>query len=349
MGKLKWYKRDPNAALSGMMELTLEERGAYNTVLDLIYARDNDLPDDDRFIAGWLRVDVRVWKRIKTTLIDRGKLYLRDGLICNTRADVEVLAGLSRCLSVADARRTSQAKSVAVRNKNKELALANDLQKNCTTTTTPTEVKKDSLSESPKKASDSTASHQCEATPEDGNDGRHGSGSEGYRSSKEPARSNTGQSKARVPRGTRCPWISSSSIPGECQEFARQLGLDPQAVGERFTDYWRAAPGSRGVKLDWSATWRNWCRREVERPQAKRTANLHSIVRDAFNADARADYQPPARTQRADQAPGRGSGRNALEVERIPRETCIDACDCGDEGDQGMAGLPRLVAYMGRT
>lgn len=92
MGQIKWYKRDPSAALNGMMELDLQERGAYNTVLDLIYSRDGNLPDDDRFIAGWLRVDVRVWKRIKSTLIDRGKLFIQDGKIRNERADVEVLA-----------------------------------------------------------------------------------------------------------------------------------------------------------------------------------------------------------------------------------------------------------------
>ena len=40
MGVVKWYKRDPNAALTGMASLTLEERGAYNTILDLIYAHD---------------------------------------------------------------------------------------------------------------------------------------------------------------------------------------------------------------------------------------------------------------------------------------------------------------------
>jgi hypothetical protein len=35
---MKWYKRDPNAALTGMASLKLEERGAYNTILHLIYA-----------------------------------------------------------------------------------------------------------------------------------------------------------------------------------------------------------------------------------------------------------------------------------------------------------------------
>ena len=39
MGTLKWYKRDPRAALAGMMKLTLEECGAYNKILDLIYLR----------------------------------------------------------------------------------------------------------------------------------------------------------------------------------------------------------------------------------------------------------------------------------------------------------------------
>ena len=29
-----------------------------------------------------------------------------------------------------------------------------------------------------------------------------------------------------------------------------------------FADHWRAKPGKDGAKLDWRATWRNWCRRE---------------------------------------------------------------------------------------
>src|ERR1700722_5833428 len=31
MGVVKWYKRDPNAALTGMASLTLKERGAYRS------------------------------------------------------------------------------------------------------------------------------------------------------------------------------------------------------------------------------------------------------------------------------------------------------------------------------
>lgn len=38
-------------------------------------------------------------------------------------------------------------------------------------------------------------------------------------------------------------------------------GFNYTAETERFIDYWRAAPGERGVKADWQATWRNWIRR----------------------------------------------------------------------------------------
>ena len=125
MGQIKWYKRDPDAALSGMMELNLEERGAYNTVLDLIYARDGNLPDDDRFIAGWCRVDVRVWRRIKGRLVDSGKLRVVDGKLHNSRADAEVVAALGRVGSASEAGlasgRARSAKSDGEKPKNNNL------------------------------------------------------------------------------------------------------------------------------------------------------------------------------------------------------------------------------------
>jgi hypothetical protein len=44
--------------------------------------------------------------------------------------------------------------------------------------------------------------------------------------------------------------------------FCLGLGLNVQDVAAGFRDYWHAKPGKDGAKLDWSATWRNWCRRE---------------------------------------------------------------------------------------
>jgi uncharacterized protein YdaU (DUF1376 family) len=64
-------------------------------------------------------------------------------------------------------------------------------------------------------------------------------------------------------RGTR---LSEAWRPSaEDVAFASGLGLDPGAVADEFADYWRAVAGGKGVKLDWDATWRNWCRRAQPR------------------------------------------------------------------------------------
>jgi uncharacterized protein YdaU (DUF1376 family) len=91
MGTLKWYKRDPRAALIGMMGLTLEECGAYNKLLDLIYIHDGAVADDANYLCRTLNCTPRTWKRIKTRLLDTGKIYIHNSQIRNERADDEVV------------------------------------------------------------------------------------------------------------------------------------------------------------------------------------------------------------------------------------------------------------------
>lgn len=103
MGDIRWYKRDPRAALVGMAGLTLEECGAYNTILDLIYCNDGAVPNDVRWIAGNLRVDIRVAKRLISKLLHAGKLYVHADTIRNLRADDEVREALERIAAAARA------------------------------------------------------------------------------------------------------------------------------------------------------------------------------------------------------------------------------------------------------
>lgn len=66
-------------------------------------------------------------------------------------------------------------------------------------------------------------------------------------------------------RGTRL--APDWSPPAEHMAFAESLGLrNGKAAAElaKFRDYWVAQPGAKGVKTDWPATWRNWCRRASE-------------------------------------------------------------------------------------
>jgi hypothetical protein len=62
----------------------------------------------------------------------------------------------------------------------------------------------------------------------------------------------------RAKKGTR---LSSDALLSELdREFARGYGFsDSQIDGmwSEFVDYWIAIPGQRGVKLNWSSTWRN--------------------------------------------------------------------------------------------
>lgn len=44
--------------------------------------------------------------------------------------------------------------------------------------------------------------------------------------------------------------------------------LDVLAETPNFIDYWTAAPGARGLKENWDATWRTWMRRQTPRPGA---------------------------------------------------------------------------------
>jgi hypothetical protein len=118
---MKWYKRDCKDALEGMRTLTLEEAGAYNKVIDLIYLKDNRLEDDDRFMTYWLNCDLRVWKRLKQRLVDLGKLAIKDGCIVNGRAQLEIEEALAKALVNAELSRSKGIKSAMVRRKNKHL------------------------------------------------------------------------------------------------------------------------------------------------------------------------------------------------------------------------------------
>lgn len=87
---MHWYKRDPDAALAGMSELTLQERGAYNTILDLLYARDGDLPDDDDVLPRMVGCHGNEWRAVKAKLIARGKIWTVDGKLTAKRVETEL-------------------------------------------------------------------------------------------------------------------------------------------------------------------------------------------------------------------------------------------------------------------
>lgn len=59
---------------------------------------------------------------------------------------------------------------------------------------------------------------------------------------------------------------------------------------ERFRDYWAAQAGTKGVKRDWDATWRNWIRRSATdfQPPQQQMKSRHQQETDAWYARTQA-------------------------------------------------------------
>jgi uncharacterized protein YdaU (DUF1376 family) len=66
--------------------------------------------------------------------------------------------------------------------------------------------------------------------------------------------------KVKTQRGSRLPvdFVLPEDWIGFCQQYRKDL--NPQEVFDGFKDFWISKPGAGGVKLDWTATWRNWVR-----------------------------------------------------------------------------------------
>lgn len=124
---LPWYRRFPDNFIAGTVGLTLEEKGAYSLLLDLMYVRSGPVPDEPRYIAGVCNCSVRKWNAIRQRLLDLGKITIVDGYLTNHRAEEEI--EIARKISREAAENGSKGgnKSAEIRaavRKNKPLAQA---------------------------------------------------------------------------------------------------------------------------------------------------------------------------------------------------------------------------------
>lgn len=98
------------------------------------------------------------------------------------------------------------------------------------------------------------------------------------------SRSQKSESNKRKPsvskKGARLPadWSPSQSNIDD----ALNKGLSDNEVrheAEQFRDFWISKPGAGGCKLDWNATWRNWCGNAVKRrPAAVSRTGQHPMA-----------------------------------------------------------------------
>lgn len=94
-----------------------------------------------------------------------------------------------------------------------------------------------------------------------------------------------------------------STFPGMESEFMSY-------EHEKFMDYWTSVSGSRGTKLDWDATWRNWMKRAVE--------NLRPAERQAMFGQGQAPQpQKPSKQQKSRDLAAQLSAEGAFAGRRL--------------------------------
>jgi len=97
---LKFYTDD---WVAGTRRLNFETKGFYFELLVCMWERKGGLPNDVEWIAGALKCDPRVVRRILPTLLEDGrKIILRDGLLINKRMLRTIAEQKNRSTSAKD-------------------------------------------------------------------------------------------------------------------------------------------------------------------------------------------------------------------------------------------------------
>lgn len=90
MSGVRFIRMYPTDWRSGCIGLTPEEEGVYIRVCAHYWETGVRLTSDDLASASRIMLDVRMWRRIKANLVQKGKLHVADdGTIYNPRAEAE--------------------------------------------------------------------------------------------------------------------------------------------------------------------------------------------------------------------------------------------------------------------
>lgn len=87
---MHFVKFFPGDFLNGTADMSLEMVGAYIRTLCVMYDRMGGFPFDDTKGSVLLRVDRRVYRRVRDQLLADGKLFLDGDTLRNTRVDHEI-------------------------------------------------------------------------------------------------------------------------------------------------------------------------------------------------------------------------------------------------------------------
>ena len=249
-----WYKRYPADFRKGTLELNHLEYAVYSMLVDWMYELGGPIPYDEAVIAHHVRLSPQKWRVVRKRLLDLQKLFIQQGGLFNHRVK-EVLAERSAEALADDPKQPQLPFQVGGQGGGNLGDLNPDLDGKKVIDINERRTQRQSQIQEEREDS------KREAPPD---------------------------SK----RGTRLPadWGLSDDMRAWAQI---NLSANPHVIQttlERFRDYWIAIPGQRGCKLNWDATWRNWCRREgrgrpatLRSPSPRRSWTGRALALDTFD------------------------------------------------------------------
>lgn len=123
-----WYKCYPRDLNEGMIGLTMEERGVYVTLLNLIYAKGGPVDDDPSYFRMVFCCSLKQWNKVRAALILKKKIFAvtvnGEACLMNRRAAAEIAANDEEHRSFSEAGKRGAEKSNARYKENKDLASA---------------------------------------------------------------------------------------------------------------------------------------------------------------------------------------------------------------------------------
>jgi uncharacterized protein YdaU (DUF1376 family) len=93
--------------------------------------------------------------------------------------------------------------------------------------------------------------------------------------------------KATVAKAPKAQRLKLESLPVDWANFCNRErpDLNPKDIWNQFRDYWISVGGSKGARLDWFATWRNWVRNQksvinytIDKPTQRWDATLEGVM-----------------------------------------------------------------------
>jgi hypothetical protein len=228
--KGEFYKMEYEAWDEGTVELSLEQEAAYLRLCHQMYRRGGEIPNSTKLLCSLFRCHHRKAMALLRALIEAGKIVVTErGTLANQKV-----------AKVLDNRAiTSNRLSITGRKGGERSGIAR--RKPLNGHDTP-----EAFASTPRSRGEEIREEEKKESS--------------LRSPKKPANEHGPPN-----RGSRlnAAWQPSTSDT----DFAAEHGLEPAritATADRFRDHWLGASGHSAVKLDWSAAWRNWVRKDLE-------------------------------------------------------------------------------------